>query len=59
MADARRTPGHTPVLSLIALIGALAGVVFTAKADPVDAVELQLNISHSTGASGAFPITAP
>ncbi|MET8143674.1 hypothetical protein ABZU32_25510 [Sphaerisporangium sp. NPDC005288] len=57
MADARGTRGHTPALSLLALIGALAGVVFAAKAGPVEAVELRLDISHSTGASG--PVTAP
>ncbi|WP_248959536.1 hypothetical protein [Sphaerisporangium perillae] len=59
MTDTRRTHGYTPALSLLALAGALAGVVLLAQADPGGDVELRLNISQSADHTGASPIVAP
>lgn len=56
--DRRRV--FTPMLSLLALAGALFGVVSLAQPDPSDdGVELVLNLSHSTGSSGGSPVPAP
>ncbi|MFC4585026.1 hypothetical protein [Sphaerisporangium corydalis] len=56
MAETRRNRGSTPVLSLLALAGALFGVISMTHADPPDQVELTLNMTHSTGPAAVTPI---
>ncbi|GAA3822166.1 hypothetical protein GCM10022226_48210 [Sphaerisporangium flaviroseum] len=59
MDDTQRGRGSTPVLSLLALAGALFGVISLAQADPAGSVELRINMTQSTGRAGATPIVAP
>jgi hypothetical protein len=59
MADTSRTRGFIPALSLLALAGALFGVITAAQSGPGENVELVLNMSHSTSAVGGSPIVAP
>ncbi|MEV7969600.1 hypothetical protein AB0O34_26990 [Sphaerisporangium sp. NPDC088356] len=59
MADTQRSRGFTPVLSLLALAGALFGVISLSHADPAGNVELVINMSRSTAQAGGPSIVAP
>lgn len=56
MADTQTTRVFVPVLSLIALAGALFSVIVVTESRPSGNVELVLNMSQSARPDGAIPV---